>query len=254
MDFTQAKKLFARYLNQYDGKDEKIRLKIVHTYGVVKAADYITAGLELSSEDAELARHIALLHDIGRFKQLKLYNSFDDSIIPHAKLSLEILFKDLLIEQFLPERDFDSIIYSAIENHGLYQMDSSLTGRALLHAQIIRDADKLDNFRVKELDSIEAMLDISPDALGKEPVSDHAFQCFLNHIPILNSERKTHMDMWVSYLGYIFDLNFTVSRRYVLDNDYINKLADRIPYSNEETKSRMEEIRKTALSYLSGQA
>lgn len=253
MDFTQAKKIFAAYLKQYDGKDEKIRLKIVHTYGVVKAADFITAGLKLSPEDAALARHIALLHDIGRFKQLKLYHSFDDSIIPHAQLSLEILFKERIIEQFLPERDFDSIIYSAIENHGLYQMDSSLRGRTLLHAQIIRDADKLDNFRVKELDSIEAMLDISPKSLGEEPVSDHTFHCFLNHTPILNSERKTHMDMWVSYLGYIFDLNFPVSRRYVLEHDYINKLVDRIPYSNEETKSRMEEIRRIALSYLNQQ-
>lgn len=32
MDFTQAKKIFARFLKQYDPTDEKIRLKIVHTY------------------------------------------------------------------------------------------------------------------------------------------------------------------------------------------------------------------------------
>lgn len=92
MDFTQAKKIFAGYLKQYDTKNEKIRLKIVHTYGVTDAARLISKGLGLSDEDTALALHIALLHDIGRFEQLKKYDSFDDSIVPHAELSLSILF------------------------------------------------------------------------------------------------------------------------------------------------------------------
>ncbi len=250
MDFTQAKKIFANFLKQYDTADDKIRLKIIHTYGVVKTADFISEGLNLTGEDVLLARHIALLHDIGRFEQLKLYHSFDDSIIPHAEISLRILFEDRLIEQLVPERSFDSVIYTAIKNHGLYQIDDSLTGKVLLHTKIIRDADKLDNFRVKEKDSIKTMLNVSPNELGAEPVTDHIFSCFLDHRPVLYSERKTHMDMWVSYLGYIFDLNFPVSRSYIRKYDYINKLVDRIPYTNPETRCRMEAIRQTALCYL----
>lgn len=45
MDFAQAKKIFAGYLKQYDTKNDKIRLKIVHTYGVVDAARLIAEGL-----------------------------------------------------------------------------------------------------------------------------------------------------------------------------------------------------------------
>ena len=82
MDFSHAKKIFADYLRQYDSGNDKIRLKIVHTYGVVDAAAFIAKGLSLSHEDTALALHIALLHDIGRFEQLKKYDSFDDSIVP----------------------------------------------------------------------------------------------------------------------------------------------------------------------------
>ena len=32
MDFEQAKQAFELYLNGYDRKDEKVYLKIVHTY------------------------------------------------------------------------------------------------------------------------------------------------------------------------------------------------------------------------------
>lgn len=250
MDFEQAKKIFNAFLKQYDASDDKIHLKIVHTYGVVKAAEYIGRALKLSPNDYELARHIALLHDLGRFEQLSQYHSFDDSIVPHAVLSLKILFEDGRIRDFIPEKDFDSIVYAAIENHGLYRIKPGLTDPQLLHSKIIRDADKLDNFRVKEEDSIEAMLDIPAKELGEEAITDHTYQCFLSHTPVLNSERVTHMDMWVSYLGYIFDLNFPASRQYILEKDYINKLVDRIPYSNKETAERMEHIRQTALSYL----
>ncbi|MCQ4759064.1 metal-dependent phosphohydrolase, partial [Enterocloster bolteae] len=71
--------------------------------------------------------------DIGRFEQLKRYDSFDDSIVPHADLSLSILFDENLIRSFIPERDYDSVIYTAIKNHGVYLMDDSLTGRDRLH-------------------------------------------------------------------------------------------------------------------------
>lgn len=250
MDFTQAKKIFARYLHQYDTEDAKIRLKIVHTYGVVRSAETLCEALGLSQEDTDLARHIALLHDIGRFEQLSRYHSFDDSIIPHAELSLSILFDDRMIEEFIPERDYDPIIFTAIKNHGLYRMDETVTGRELLHSRIIRDADKLDNFRVKEQDSIEAMLDVDPTALGSEEITDPILQCFLNRIPIKNADRVTHMDMWISYIGYIYDLNFPESRRLVADRAIVDKLIDRVYYSNEATRRKMELIRQAAREFL----
>lgn len=251
MDFAQAKKIFAGYLKQYDTKNDKIRLKIVHTYGVVDAARLIAEGLGLSGEDTALALHIALLHDIGRFEQLKRYDSFDDSIVPHADLSLSILFDENLIRSFIPERDYDSVIYTAIKNHGVYLMDDSLTGRDRLHSMIIRDADKLDNFRVKEQDSIPAMLDIEAEELGAEDISDHILTSFLNRWPIKNSDRVTHMDMWISYLGYIYDLNFPESRRCAAERGVIDTLIDRVPYSNEATRRKMELIRQAAWNFLS---
>ena len=41
IDFKAAKQAFENYLDEYDRKDDKIRLKIVHTYCVVNAAEEI---------------------------------------------------------------------------------------------------------------------------------------------------------------------------------------------------------------------
>ena len=44
-DFDAAKAAFEAYLDEYDRADDKIHLKIVHTYGVVDAAEDIALSL-----------------------------------------------------------------------------------------------------------------------------------------------------------------------------------------------------------------
>ena len=86
MDYKNAKALFEQYLDGYDRNDDKVRLKIVHTYGVVKQSEEIAKRMRLSEEDTELARMIALLHDIGRFEQLKRFDSFLPETMDHCRI------------------------------------------------------------------------------------------------------------------------------------------------------------------------
>lgn len=54
-DFDAAKAAFEAYLDEYDRADDKIHLKIVHTYGVVDAAEDIARRMGLGEEDVQLA-------------------------------------------------------------------------------------------------------------------------------------------------------------------------------------------------------
>jgi putative nucleotidyltransferase with HDIG domain len=45
---------------------------VIHTYHVADNARNIAEKLKLSKEDIELAELIGLLHDIGRFEELKI--------------------------------------------------------------------------------------------------------------------------------------------------------------------------------------
>ena len=94
IDIEHAKKEFDKYLMDFDLENPKILLKKVHTYGVVKAADYICTREALDPEDKDLALLIALLHDIGRFEQLKAYNSYDDNRFDHAGFGVKLLFEE----------------------------------------------------------------------------------------------------------------------------------------------------------------
>lgn len=250
IDLEYARKSFQRYLSAYDAEDDKIKLKRVHTFCVVKAAEYITARENISKEDRELALLIALLHDIGRFEQLKKYNSYDDNIMDHAKFGVQILFEEGKIRDFIETDKYDKIIREAIYWHSAYQLPNIEDQRILLHCKLIRDADKLDNFRVKATESLEAHFDVSKEVVETEEVSDNILEAIRKERSILRAERTTHLDMWISYLAFIFDLNFSSSFQYIQEHDYINTNIDRMNYTNPKTKGRMEEVRKICLDYV----
>lgn len=251
IDLEKAKKEFDKYINKYSKNDPKISLKINHTYGVINASEYIAKELKLKKEDLELAKLIALLHDIGRFEQAQKFNNFEDyKTVDHAELGIDILFNKRLIRTFIEEDKYDDIIYKAILNHNKYEIEEGLSSQELLHSKIIRDADKLDNFRVKQFQSIEVLCNIKEEDMGKENITEKIYNDFMNCKTIVISERKTPMDYWVSYIAFIFDLNFMASYRYVKEKDYISKLVNRIVYINTDTKQKMKNVKKCAIDYI----
>lgn len=252
INFEEAKEVFKKYLQDYDLEHGKIELKIRHTYGVVSASEYISKKLFLDNENIELAKLIALLHDIGRFEQIKRFDCFIDSkTIDHAVLGNDILFKDNLIRKFIKDTKYDDIISKAILNHNKLDIEKGLNEIELLHAKIIRDADKTDNFRVKAEENFENVIDnVTKEILENDVISDKIFNDFMNNKVIIHKDRKTFMDFWVSYIAFIFDFNFVSGLEYIEENDYINKIIDRLDYKNIDTKEKMEKIKSHANKYV----
>ncbi len=56
------------------------------------------------------------------------------------------------------------------------------------------------------------------------------------------------MDYWVSYVAHFCDIYFRASFDIIKEHDYLNKIIDRIPYSNPDTKNKMETYRSTLQS------
>lgn len=252
IDFEQAKIAFKEYLQDYDLEYGKIELKIRHTYGVVSASESIARKLLLDKEDIELAKLIGLLHDIGRFEQIKKFDCFiDNKTTDHAILGNKILFKNNLIRNFIKDEQYDNIISKAILNHNRLMIENNLSDRELMHAKIIRDADKVDNFRVKATDDFENIIDNSNrEILENDVISDKIFHDFMESKVIIREDRNTYMDFWVSYIAFIFDFNFASGLAYIKEMDYINKVINRLDYKNVDTKQKMEKIKKHAVEYI----
>lgn len=250
IDFVHAKEVFERYLDGYDREDERIRLKIVHTYCVVDCSREIAVRMGLSQEDMELAMLIGLLHDIGRFEQVKRYQSFEPTTMDHAQEGVRILFEEGMIRQFLETDQYDDIIRTAIARHSDFKLDGIEDERTLLHARLIRDADKLDNCRVKLEDSVEVLLGKTAEEAGREAISDTIFAAACEKSSIFSPDRRTAMDYWVSYIVYIYDINFRETLQIIKEKNYMPEIIHRIPCSNPDTKEKIARIEADVMDYI----
>lgn len=254
IDIKKTKEVFLNFLDRYKGKKEPgFDLKVKHTYCVCENAKIIAIGLNLSDEDVALAELIGLLHDIGRFAEITYLKTFDSVCFDHAAYGVKMLFEDKLIRDFIDDNSYDEIIKQAINNHSRFAVPDGLDERTLLHSKIIRDADKLDNFRVKKDEKIEDMFPgiiESIDALENSKLSDSVYQSVLNKECVNIKNRVFELDYVVCVLAFIFDLNFKRSFEIIKDNDYINVIINRFNYKNNDVKEKMEDIRNIMNDYI----
>lgn len=246
IDMNKAMLAFKEFLSKYEDQDTLgFKLKVTHTYQVVNNAKVLVNKLNLSDEDKQLAELIALLHDIGRFEEISVLKKFDSVKFNHAEYGVKMLFEDGLIRNFITDDSYDDIIREAIFNHNLLDIKDVRDERTLLHVKIIRDADKLDNYRVKKDEKIEAIfpgivksLEEFLDSTISDKVYDTVMKCECVNI----KDRTTLLDYWVCVLAFTFDLNFKESYEIVKENNYVNILIDRFEFNDYDTKIRMNKI------------
>ena len=65
---------------------------------------------------------------------------------------------------------------------------------------------------------------------------------------IYSRDRKTGIDIWVSYVAFLFGLEFLPSFKLIKEKNYVNRIFDRMEYRYEQAK--MEQLRRKALAYL----
>lgn len=253
INIEEAKKEFKKYLQQFKASDSHIQLKIDHTFRVVTVSKTISESLGLTEEEVNLAQLIALLHDIGRFKQISQFQTcIDEKSMDHAEYGADILVnEEKKIRLFTDTDEYDSIIEKAVRNHSKFSLPKGLTEEENKQAKIIRDADKIDNLYLKQFQDIEDIFKGSGQKeLFTSTISPKVYQDFCQEKCIMVTDRKTPADFWVCILAFIFDLNFTISYQIVKENDYINHIIDRLIFQNRETAKQIEEIRKIANDYL----
>ena len=230
MNLINAEKEFEKYVEKYDSKNPKIDRKIKHSYRVIDVAEDIAKSLKLAEEDITLAKLIALLHDIGRFEQIRIYNTFSDKdSIDHADFGVKVLFEDNLIRNFIKEDRFDNIIYKSIKNHNKYKIEEGLSERELLHTKIIRDADKTDIFEVyiREIESNEDAI-FNFNELPKQKISEKVLEAVKENRLVNSFDTVTEIDKYIRALAFIFDFNYKEGLEIVKNKKYIDRLINRI--------------------------
>lgn len=227
LDRRRALRAFADYTRAYDPTDPKVRLKIEHTYRVAGLCEQIARSLSLSEADTDLAWLAGLLHDVGRFEQLRRYGTFEDArSIDHAACSAEVLFVQGHIRDYLDDACADKALRTAVRWHSAYRLPEGLAEPTLRLCHILRDADKIDILRVNVETPLEEIYNVTTHALRTAPVTPAVLQAFYEHHAVLRALKRTPADNVVGHASLVYELVYPESLREVSRQGYLWQLLD----------------------------
>ena len=214
--------IFMRYVHGFDVSCKSIYRKINHSLRVSKICKKIAISLNLNDELIELAAFIGLVHDIGRFTQWENYHTYNDlKSVDHAMIGIKILFDNNLIKKFIVENKYYDIILNAIKCHNEYILDCGLDENSLIMSKMLRDADKIDILYMianGEIKIEKPSLDITQEVISE----------FLQKKCINNKYLNTESDKILLRFALVFDLNYSFSLNYVLNNDCLKLIYKRL--------------------------
>jgi hypothetical protein len=227
---------FEGYVQTYNDIDEEgfrnILLKVEHTHKVCEIMALLAAGEGLSPDETRIAAAVALLHDVGRFPQFRRWRTFRDSDSDnHARLGIEVLRQQGVLDR-LPEVE-RLIIEEAVRFHNLLALPLRFTSPSTRFIRLIRDADKLDIWRVF-LDYFRLPDDQRPSAvtLGFPDLPGVTPACVrelaAGRIIRLDDVRSLN-DFKLLQISWVYDLNFRASYCLLQQRGHIQALAATIP-------------------------
>jgi hypothetical protein len=152
-------------------------------------------------------------------------------------LGINILKKNKLLKGFAPSSR--GIIYTAILHHNKPQIPRDLGGLALLMTRLIRDADKIDIYRVV-LEGYEELKSKSNEPviwglLNTSEITPEIIDDFLLDRIILSSKMRTMSDLKIFQLAWIYDLNFDRTLQIIKERQYLEQILEFIPDSKQKS-------------------
>ena len=255
-DLVHLKKWFADYVAGFytdrPADNSTIRLKEKHTERVCENMILLGKASGLSDEEMVLTETMALFHDVGRFKQYAVYGTFKDADSEnHALLGLRELAAHNVLDVCTKEEK--KWITKAIANHNAITIPEKENGKSLFFSRLLRDADKLDIWRVF-IDYYNTR-DEQPSpvvefGLPDDPsFSPQVLSAFSEERFVLFKDLRTVNDFKLLLLSWVFDLNFSFSIQLVKDRRYIEKIEAILPDS-QETKKVLKHIHDYMDRYL----
>ena len=246
----RAEQTFLEYASHYNMEDPKIRLKVGHTLRVAGLCERIAGSLDLDPEEKDLAWMIGLLHDIGRFEQVRIYHTFRDAeSVNHAQFSADLLFRDGMIRDYTAVSDRDRIMETAIRYHNAYRLPESLTEQERTYSQILRDADKIDILRVNRETPMTQIYNLPEEAFLTSGISDPVYEDMLAHRDVNRANSRTGVDFLMGHIAFVFGLVYPISFRIVEEQGYLEQMLA-FESRNERTRERMNRIRKEVRDYI----
>ncbi len=241
----------SRFFNEDEYVNAHLRIKREHTRRTCEEILMLADRLALDDHQKWIAETIALFHDVGRFPQFAEYRTYNDMrSVDHSRLSVDVLRREGVLAAL--RREERQWVETAIGHHGRKALPADLRGQPLLFAKLIRDADKLDIFRV--VVQIYERHRNNPGGMSFESelpdepwVSPEVLEAVMNEQLVEYTKLRTLNDMRLCQLGWVYDMNFAASLVRLREQHFLEQVLSFLPATPE-----IDRLREKILAYVAG--
>ncbi len=235
---------FAAYVATFTSNRGELQrnfdLKKKHTGRVCEEIVRLGRPLGLSVEQLHPAEIMALFHDLGRFEQYARYGTFADSrSVDHAHLGVKILQENNVLAAL--DESLRDLVLRTIAWHNRATLPAEADAICLFFARLLRDADKLDIWRVvtdyyrQDPPRPNAALNLGlPDTPA---ISDAVATDLLAGRIVDIKQVQTLNDLKLLQVGWVYDLNFPPSFQRLREQGYLDIIRASLPET--ETVARI---------------
>lgn len=227
---------FFSYLKRFSHGNEEyqrnINIKLEHSERV--SGEIIRIGIKtgLKGDELLLAEIIGLYHDIGRFEQYDRYGTFSDfKSENHAELGIKILTRHNVLSGL--DDEIQKLILCSIKYHNRAILPTLETDECLFWSKLIRDADKLDIWKVvteyyhRKNGGRNITLELElPETPG---ISQKVYNSLINKKIVDMRVVRNVNDIKLLQAGLVYDINFQASFEFIKERRYIESLRSTLP-------------------------
>lgn len=247
MDIYTARSIFLDYVARFQTHEASkgaevafreftpVDLKREHTLQVLENARLLLENMDVDEELARLGQLCALFHDVGRFEQYRRHQTFHDpSSLNHGLLGARILAPAPLGEGLLDSLPFAerSLVRASVAMHNRRELPAGLSPLLRFVTNLVRDADKLDIMRVMiahfSSDSQDPVITLNV-TFHPENYTSSVYENVCKGGQGDYRKLRWSNDFKMMLLGWGHNLNFTASRRLLVERSLLEQLLALLP-------------------------
>lgn len=202
-----------------------IALKLDHTRHVAENAREIARELGWAPEDVHTAEALGWLHDVGRFIQYAEFGHFHDATsFNHGQRGADVVRDSGLLADL--DDESRAGLLDGIRHHNAKTIPADLPAARRRLLELIRDADKLDIYRVVieglERDGFRELANLWPHIDLKGPVHPRLLREFQTRRDVDVAHVRSLADFLLLQAFWIYDLHYEptrdrIRRRHILE-------------------------------------
>lgn len=252
--YSIIKTRFLDYINSmsFNKEQENIlnTLKLTHTNRVDELSEILAKSVFQNNVYADkyinLSKSIAVLHDIGRWEQMKTRNGFTDKIksFDHGEIGADIISRNNILDG-LENKQFKQIVLTAVREHnkkyaGVYDDFTQI------FVDMIRDADKIDNLYIEienygnKDNSFKKILPFSEE----HKLSQRIYESIMDSSLANADDRETMIDFKFFKMAWCYGIKIPKSIQIICENKYIEKIYSDINFPDERMQTAYAKIQQ----------